>query len=175
MQQILELFVLSACGIGAVADLRSKRIPNVLTFGAALTALALQASFGLRAFFMAFAIMSLVATAGFFVFSFKLIGGGDVKLIAAIAGAFGFPDAIPFVLYTMLAGGVLSLAYALGRGTLKTSMQNTFAVAHPLLYRQLPAGLPATTAKMPYGLAIFVGAALVVLSHSYAPFLRLPL
>ncbi|MDQ2872644.1 MAG: prepilin peptidase [Candidatus Eremiobacteraeota bacterium] len=172
---VIEVFVLAVCAAGAIFDLRSTRIPNALTFGAAAAALALRGAMGLESFAIALLVMTVVAAAGLFLFSFKLIGGGDVKLIAAIAGAFSFPDVVPFVLYTMLGGGVLSLAYALSRGSLRQTVQNTYAVAHPLLYRQLPVGMPATTSKMPYGLAILAGAALVVLSRTYAPFLSLPI
>ena len=175
MLYIIDIFALAACGIGAFMDLRFRRIPNALTFGAAIGALGLHAALGIASFATALLVMTIVTTIGLFLFSFKLIGGGDVKLVAAVAGAFSFPDAVPFVLYTMIGGGVLALAYAFARGTLKQTAQNTFVAALPLLYRRLPASLPAVTEKMPYGLAIFMGASLIVLSHGVAPFLRLPI
>ncbi|MGZ3532762.1 MAG: A24 family peptidase [Vulcanimicrobiaceae bacterium] len=172
---IIDVFALAACGTGALLDLRFKRIPNVLTFGAAICALGLHAALGIASFATAVLVMMLVGAAGLFLFNFKLIGGGDVKLIAAIAGAFSFPDAVPFVLYTMVGGGVLSLAYAFARGTLRQTAQNAFVAVAPLLYRKMPGSLPAVTDKMPYGLAILMGASLVVLSHGIASFLRLPI
>ncbi|GAC1507258.1 MAG: hypothetical protein NVS1B14_12240 [Vulcanimicrobiaceae bacterium] len=171
----VELLVLIACAAGACTDIARKRIPNVLTFTTAALALAIHAAAGLSSLAVALLVMTVVAAGGLFLFSFRWIGGGDVKLIAAVAGAVSFPDCIGFVLYTMLAGGVLSIAVALARGTLKQSFAGAFIVAHPLLYRATPVALPATTKKMPYGVAIFIGAALIVLSHSVAPFLRLPI
>ncbi|HEY8313877.1 MAG TPA: prepilin peptidase [Candidatus Baltobacteraceae bacterium] len=174
MQHAIEFLALAACGAGAITDIRSKRIPNALTLSAAVVALALHAMLGPVSLAKAALVMVVVLAAGIAVFRLKLIGGGDVKLVAAIAGAFGFPDAVPFVLYTMVAGGVLAIAYALSRGTLRQTVQNTLVATQPLLYRRLPVALPATTEKMPYGLAIFIGASFVVLSHAYAPFLRFP-
>ncbi len=171
----VELLILVACAIGACTDIARKRIPNALTFTTAAVALVMHAAAGWTSFAVALLVMTLVATGGLFLFSFRWIGGGDVKLIAAVAGAVSFPDCIAFVLYTMLAGGILSVAVALARGTLKQSLQGAFIVAHPLLYRVTPVALPATTKKMPYGVAIFIGAVLIVLSHSILPFLRLPI
>lgn len=172
----LDLIILSACAIGACTDLASKRIPNILTVSMALVALGIHATLGLPSLALCLLTMTLIAAAGFFLFSYRLIGGGDVKLIAAVGGALSFPACVPFLLYTMLAGGVLAVIVAAARGTLKQSCTGAaFSVAHPLLYRTGGFYLPAVTSKIPYGVAIFCGAALAVLSTTLLPMLRLPL
>lgn len=172
---VLDSIVLVACALGAGTDLAFKRIPNVLTAAAAVAVLGLQAAHGLPALAESLLTMTLIAAAGFFLFSFRLIGGGDVKLIAVAGGAFGFPACIAFVLFTMVAGGVLALAVAGARGTFKQSCYAAFASAHPLLYRTGGFSLPAVTGKIPYGVAIFAGALVTVLSATVLPILRLPL
>jgi prepilin peptidase CpaA len=171
----LDLIILSACAIGACTDIASKRIPNVLTICTALIALAFHATLGLPSLALCLLTMTLIGAAGFFLFSFRLIGGGDVKLIAAVGGALSFPACLPFLLYTMLAGGVLALVVAAARGTFKESCSAAFSAAHPLLYRTGNFYLPAVTGKIPYGVAIFSGAALAILSTTFLPNLRLPL
>ena len=172
---ILDLAVLAACATGACSDLLTKRIPNVIPLTLAVVALLIHASAGLPSLAISLLTMTLIAAAGFFLFSFRLIGGGDVKLIAAAGGALGFPGSIPFLLFTMLAGGVLALVVAAMRGTLKSSCYSVYASAHPLLHRSAGFSLPAVSGKMPYGVAIFCGALATVLSASALPFLHLPL
>lgn len=47
--------------------------------------------------------------AGAFLFRMKLVGGGDVKLLAAVTIWAGSGLALPMILVTMLAGGVLGV------------------------------------------------------------------
>ena len=111
--------VLAASLVGAVCDVRARRVPNVLV-GA-------------------------------------LIGGGDVKLLAAAAGTLGYSAALSFVLLTLLCGGVIGLAYATVRGRLQATYANMQAVTLPLLAGVAPAR-PANGLVMPYAVSIFAGA-----------------
>lgn len=119
----LDLLIILACAAGACTDLAFKRIPNALTIATALIALGIHAATGLSSLAFALLIMFLTGAAGFFLFSLRLIGGGDVKLLAAVAGALSFPSCVGFLLYTMVAGGVLALVVAAARGTLKASLK----------------------------------------------------
>jgi len=170
----LDLIILSACAAGACTDVAFRRIPNSLTIATAALAAGMHAADGLASLALCLLTMSVVATAGFFLFNYRLIGGGDVKLIAAAAGGFGFPAFLPFLLYTMLAGGMLALIVAAIRGTFKQSCYSAFSATYPLVYRT-GFYLPPATGKMPYGLAIFAGAALALLSATIIPLLRIPL
>jgi prepilin peptidase CpaA len=80
-----------------------------------------------------------VLACGFWLFSRRLIGGGDAKLLAVAALWFGFDNLLPFLAATALAGGVLSLAY--------------------LALNAARAGLGrASEPTIPYGAAVAVGA-----------------
>lgn len=169
----LDFLIILACAAGACTDLAFKRIPNALTIATALIALGIHAASGFPSLALSLATLILTGAAGFFLFNLRLIGGGDVKLIAAIAAALSFPACLGFLLYTMVAGGVLALVVATARGTFKASVSSVTAAAAPV-FNGGAFSMPATTTKIPYGVAIFCGAILSVLSTAGLPFLRLP-
>jgi len=150
--------VLAASLIGAVCDVRTRRVPNILV--GALLVCGLIESFALsgwKGVGINLAVTAVILLAGTVAFSFKFIGGGDVKLLAAAAGTLGYPAAVPFVLLTLLSGGVVGLAYAAVRGRLQATYANMQAVTLPLLSGVAPVR-PANGLAMPYAVSIFAGA-----------------
>jgi len=126
----------------AATDLKSRRISNNLS----LTILVL---------FTAFAVLQLLAGAdwkstvlwpvvaativfafGLGLFAARLMGGGDVKLMAAVALFAGPALSLNFILYVTIAGGLVALA---------TLLHARIKVAD------------TSTAKVPYGVAITCG------------------
>jgi prepilin peptidase CpaA len=170
--------VLVACAIAVVTDLRARSIPNAVTIPLALAGTALAATHGIVPALASIAIVLATLVIGTFFFSMGWLGGGDVKLLAAGAGALGFHDTLPFLLYTSIGGGALALVVALATGSLRPVVASALAMARPFLYKGTVApAAPATSIKLPYGVAIAFGALLVALSHTVAPFLtlRIPL
>jgi|SRR5271170_1185522 len=167
--------VLVACAIGVGTDLRSRRIPNVLTAGLALAALALHAAQGWVSLLVAIGTLLAVLFIGFVFFSFGWLGGGDVKLLAAAAAALGLPDAVPFLIYTSIGGGLLALGVALATGRLRSVLGSVVLLLRPFTHKGTVAIAPAKSITLPYAVAIAFGALAVALSHTAAPFLRLPL
>jgi prepilin peptidase CpaA len=111
--------------VACVFDVRTRRIPNALTFGAAIAGVLFhRLADGPEGV--------LVAAAGWLVglglflpfFALRGMGGGDVKLLAALGAWVGPQDALWLAVYTGIAGGVLGVGVALSRGYLKTAMQN---------------------------------------------------
>ncbi len=129
---IATWLVLGACALAVLTDLRSRRIPNALTAALAIAALALHATQGPVAFAVACATLVGVLLIGFVAFSFGWLGGGDVKLLAAGAAALGLPDAVPFLIYTAIGGGVLALVVAIAMGRLKSVLASVAHAASPL-------------------------------------------
>lgn len=148
---------------GCVTDLRTRRIPNVLTISAASAAIAfhvlqsgghgaVQAVLGLA-----------VGLALFFpLFALGGLGGGDVKLLAAL-GAWMGPQATLWVaLWAAMAGGPLALVVALSRGYLRTAFANIWSLLmfwrvaglrpHPAVNLETPG-----TPRLPYAVPIAVG------------------
>ena len=155
---LLLATVLAAALVGAVSDLRTRRVPNVLV-GVLLLAGLIENFYlaGWHGAVIDLGVAAAVLAAGTVAFSFKLIGGGDVKLIAAAAGTLGYPAGISFVLFTLLCGGVLALAYAALRGRLHATLANVQAATLPLLFGVRPVR-PHDGLAMPYAVAVFAGA-----------------
>ena len=149
--------------VAAACDLRSRRIPNLLTFGAALAALAYHAVTG--------GPWALASSAGgWFVgaiiflipFALRGLGGGDLKLLAALGAWIGPQDALWLALYTGVAGGVMAVIVALYYGYLRRALRNVWL----LLCHLRVAGLQAmpdltldgsSAPKLAYALPILMG------------------
>ena len=149
--------------VAAVWDIKSRRIPNLLTLPAFACALLLRGIlFGWKE-----ASLALVAglLAGIVFFLFHIAGGmgaGDVKLITALAPFYGLA-ALPYLLiFTSIAGGVMAVFQALRHGRLRETFSNigTLAVHH------VQTGLTphedlnvknGATLRLPYAIAIYAG------------------
>jgi prepilin peptidase CpaA len=113
--------VLLAC----IPDLRTRRIPNALTFGAALVALAFHvATNGLSGAAMSVSGWFLGAALFFPFFALRGMGAGDVKLLAAVGAWVGPSQVIWVALLTSVAGGVLGIVVALFHGYLRNAWTN---------------------------------------------------
>ena len=111
--------------IACATDLRTQRIPNVLTFGAALAGLvahiALDGASG-----------ALTAAGGWLTglliflpfFALGGMGGGDVKLLAALGAWLGAYETLYLAMYTGVAGGALAVVVAFSRGYLGVALRN---------------------------------------------------
>ena len=111
--------------IACVTDIRTRRIPNVLTFGAALAALVFHgATAGLQG--LTHAALGWVVGVAIFMPFFLLrgMGGGDIKLLAALGAWLGPGDAFWLAVYASLAGGVMAIVFSLARGYLMTALRN---------------------------------------------------
>ena len=117
--------VLAVALVAVVFDVRTRRIPNWLTFGAALAALAYGAfDAGLPG--VGTAAAGWIAGAALF-FPFFALGGmgaGDVKLLAALAAWLGPSESVWLAMFAAMAGGVLGLVGRARRGYLRTAISN---------------------------------------------------
>ena len=149
--------------IGAGTDLKSRKIPNLLTAPAILAGLLMHLSLdGWRGLLSALAAALLC---GFVYLIFHLAGGmgaGDVKMITAAGCLAGLSNCGYLLVLTALTGGVMAIGLALARGRLKATLFNVFTLTnhhkeqgltpHPELNV-----LNASTLRLPYGLAIAAG------------------
>ena len=121
-----------AIGLVVIAvawDLATRRIPNLLTFGAAL------AAFAVHAYVEGWtgagtSLAGWVVGAAFFFpfFALRGMGAGDVKLLAAV-GAWLGPAAIVWVaLFSGVAGGVFGLVVAALSGYLNKAFANLYGL-----------------------------------------------
>jgi prepilin peptidase CpaA len=149
--------------IGAISDWRTRRIPNLLTGSSILMGLLLHLVLGgWRQMGMAAAAGLLGGAAFFLFFVAGGMGGGDVKLMAAVGCIAGFGSLMNLFFSTVLIGGIFALALAILRGRLKSTLANVGALIfhhgrcgllqHPELNL-----LNSETLRLPYGLAIAAG------------------
>jgi prepilin peptidase CpaA len=116
---------LTAC----VTDLRTRRIPNRLTLGAAAAGVIVQVIAAGSNGALAAASGWLLGAVLFLPF-FMLggMGGGDVKLLAALGAWLGPHDTLWLAVYSALAGGVLGVIVAVMHGYLRSAFANIFAM-----------------------------------------------
>lgn len=148
---------------GAFHDARSRRIPNRLT----LTAMA--AGFGARAALggwlgLESALWGALLAGGIFFLLFVVggMGGGDVKLMAAVGAWVGVGEVAPILLVAALAGGVLAIVYMIANGTVVRTLRNSVI----LMQHHVTSGLQphpqlniqeSGTTRVPFGVAIAAG------------------
>jgi prepilin peptidase CpaA len=167
--------VLAASAVAAYTDVATRRIPNALAIALCVAGVAVHVTEGFAPVFAALALALAVMIVGTLIFSLGLIGGGDVKLVAAAAAALGSPgDVVALVLYTMLAGGIIALIFSLAQRRIGTTLANVRAISSAVAIGLRPTA-PTSSTTMPYALAIFAGAALLASAHTFAPMLRISL
>jgi prepilin peptidase CpaA len=101
----------------------------VLTFGAALAGVVVQGFFG-------GSNAALSAVGGWITgtllflpfFLLRGMGGGDVKLLAALGAWLGPRETLWVAAYSLIAGGLLGVIVAVARGYLTTALRNIFAM-----------------------------------------------
>jgi len=154
---------LAVAAAAAVSDLRTRRIPNFLTFGAAIAGLAYHLAIAGIGGLGQSAAGWFVGAAVFIVpFALRGLGGGDVKLLAALGAWVGPWDVLWLALYAGIAGGVMAVFVALGTGYLQRALHNIWM----LLLHWRVAGLRAlpeltletsSAPKLAYAIPIFAG------------------
>jgi len=97
--------------LAGIFDCLTLKIPNWLTATVALLFIPAALLTGMPGhdYLIHFASALIVLAAGFALYAAGLFGAGDAKLMAAAALWFGWPASMPFIVYTVLAGGVLAV------------------------------------------------------------------
>ena len=161
----------------AVIDVRRHRIPNWLTLSGTAFGLLYSA---VVPFYMHHGFLwSLGGWAIGFGLLFpcwlmRIMGAGDVKLMAMAGALLGVTGVIPAILASFIAGGVLAVGYSIRHGRLRDMLGNVGRVLHLGSVAAL-CGMPmqmATTGwqsvgKMPFGLAIASGTIVAVVATNF--------
>lgn len=165
---IITAVTLTIALIACVTDIRSRRIPNVLTFGAALAGLIFHLVTGGRDAGFDSAMGYLAGTALFLPF-FVLggMGAGDIKLLAALGAWVGPHEVLWLAISASIAGGVFAVVVGLARGYLRTAFRNVLNLVqfwwltgfrpHPEVTLERGAG-----PRLAYAIPIFIGTAVTL-------------
>ena len=151
-------------------DLKTRKIPNYLTFGAALAGLAynLGAS-GWGG--LGDGLLGLLLGLGFLILPYIMggMGAGDVKALAALGAWLGPTGILYLFCYMAIAGGLMSLAVLIGKGLLWQKIRRGWVCLCSLLFCQ---GLDKTVSSppmqiikgIPYGVAIALGMTMLLVT-----------
>jgi prepilin peptidase CpaA len=154
--------------IACVTDFRSRRIPNVLTFGSSAAAVVFYSITNGWAG-LGTSLAGLALGCALFLPWFLLggMGAGDVKLLAALGAWAGPVNAVWIALYAGIAGGVFAVIVALFRGYLAEMFRNLWGLLafwrvmgvqpHPELTLRTGRG-----PRLPYAFPITAGAVVVL-------------
>lgn len=136
-------------------DIASFTIPNFLQAGLilAFVGFALVSHIPIPALGTHFLAGSVALVAGFALFAFGYIGGGDAKLFACVALWLGFHDLAAYTLVACVLGGGLSLAIL----SLRKLPLPAFLIRHSWMLR-----LHDPKEGVPYGVALAAGLFLIL-------------
>jgi len=160
--------VLCVAAMACVTDIRRRRIPNVLTFGAAAAGVVFHgATGGTHGLVLAVSGWSVGLLVFLPFFMLGGMGGGDVKLLAALGAWVGPGDAVWLAIYSSLAGGVLGVGVALSRNYLGTALRNlkTMFVSWWLVGPRPLASMTLEDSKAPrlaYAVPMLIGAMVTI-------------
>lgn len=153
MHSAVSVAAVGVLAIVAYGDVRARRIPNALCLAIAMLGLvriastrdAVAASYTLLAATAIFVITLLLFRRG-------IVGGGDAKLITAVALLIGHHNLLGFLFLMSLAGGVLAVL-VLARDNLGPRLARSWST---ISRRPFPAPGSAALGQstVPYGLAI---------------------
>ena len=172
-ERVAQVVLAGVVIVAAVSDLKKGKVYNWLTYPAVAAGLAFGALEGwahghawdgfanhLAGFGLGFGVLFVAYIMGG-------MGGGDVKLMAAVGAFVGWPGAVDTVFYSFLVAVVVGLALVVWRGQTRTLL-GRLAVAVRLL--PIPGvktdeAIPETTAGVPFGFAVCLGTLWHVAEH----------
>lgn len=180
------IFPIGPCVVALVVvamayDLHARRIPNWLVATGLVTALPVQVlAHGLPIgpiWWIAGALTGgLLMTPGYLM---RMVGAGDVKLMAAVGALLGPRGALEAVLATAAAGGLLSLVALMQRRRLRRGVTGAMSTLITMAVEpgeSLSAGLAAmkepmqqaqsSIGSMPYGVAIAIGSVITLIVNT---------
>ena len=166
--------VLGASLVAAFWDLRSRRIPNLLTAPLLLCGWVESAWLcGGQGLLDSLVATLLLAAPFVLLYAFGGGGAGDAKLMGALGSWLGVVSGIAVLLAVCLCGMALAIAFALSKRRLGAALANISGAVFGLLQpvfghgklrqagREAVRLMPGAgeSQQMPYGLAIFAGSA----------------
>ncbi|MEP6872780.1 MAG: prepilin peptidase [Burkholderiales bacterium] len=157
--------------IAVAADIRFRRVPNELVLSGIVLAVAAHAlvlkmdavPLAGPAWWSPLAGLAVGFALLLPLYLLRATGAGDVKLMAMVGTFVGASTVLAATLYTLLAGGLLSLVFMLGRGVAAQTIANVRFMLTDWAQRAISgqgarfAPLQTTAARLPYAVAIALG------------------
>jgi prepilin peptidase CpaA len=163
--------------VAIITDLRSRRIPNILTFTAFGIAVAVRLIFqgwlGLG-----IALSGAVAAPGVLLLLHmgRGLGMGDVKLAMAVGAFLGPTMAVISMLAAAIVGGVIAIGLLMRRGQMMSEFLSLCLIGLPFVKARkqhsepadnTPASAAPAVLTMPYGVAIGIGSLATLVVYTW--------
>ena len=159
--------------IAGIIDYRTYRIPNWLTLSGALFGLVYSAldSNIHHGFLWSLGGLGLGLLAMLPAYALRVMGAGDVKLMAMVGAFLGYTGIPLAILCTFIAGGIAALGFASCRGVLGRMLVNVKDIASTAAFSVFGGMQPdlamrrgASIGRLPYGVSIAIGTIAYVLA-----------
>jgi prepilin peptidase CpaA len=169
----IDVFTILLLVLCAGWDLKYRKIPNWATLPGIVLGLGLNVLHGGWAGIKASGLGFLVGFGALLVlFILGWMGGGDVKLMAAVGALKGYPFVVSALFYSLVVGVVIGVALLIwNRKTLRT-FKNLFFVVFSRVSKLIPKQDidREQTQKIPFGLAIVLGTLWAVIAgYAWSP------
>jgi prepilin peptidase CpaA len=156
---IVVAAVAASVTVAAIVDMKTRRVPNWLTFGVAAIGVTLASAHvdgvGPLGALEGLAVGLLLMLPGHVI---GKTGAGDVKLLAALGTLLGPRSIAMAFLYTAIAGGALAVLVAIRRGRLRRTMESAATLMRTGGANVAEIEKPSTDNRFAYAPAIAVGA-----------------
>jgi len=151
--------VMAVTTVAAAVDLKTRRVPNWLTFGTAALGIAMATahvnSVGVVGAFEGLLVGLLLMLPGHVI---GRTGAGDVKLLASLGTLLGPRSIAMAFLYSAIAGGALAMLVAMQRRRLRETLEGTATLVCTGGANAGDLEKPSTNNRFAYAPAIAVGA-----------------
>ncbi len=149
--------------IAALSDLATRTIPNSICVALAAIGLFARMALGPTELLSSLGATAILFALLFFAWSRGMLGGGDVKIMSAVALGLAPLDCLSFLEGTALTGGAIALFYLLvGKLLPKTGPAHSRLLLPRLA--MIEAWRMRRRVSMPYGLAIAAGGAITLIN-----------
>ncbi len=161
----LEAALLVLVTVAAFTDLRVGRIPNWLTYPAWVFGIAFAAAAdgwsGVSGSLLGFA----VGFAPFFLlYVMGGMGGGDVKLMAAVGAIMGYPFILNAMITSILVGGLVAILIVIWEGRLWQALRFLGTTVGKVFVPGLARESLVAEQTVPFGVAICLGTFLTLMT-----------
>ena len=160
--------------VAGVIDYRTYRIPNWLTVSGAVFGLlySMLGSNVHQGFLWSLGGLALGLLTMLPMYALRVMGAGDVKLMAMVGTFLGYTGTPLAILCTFIAGGIAALGFALYRGVLGRMLVNVKDIASTAAFSIFGGMQPdlvmrpgASIGRLPYGVSIAIGTIAYVLAN----------
>ena len=146
-------------------EIKARRIPNWLTLGSIVLGLGAALIEGGSEGLIDSSLGLAVAGGLFLPFCLLgVVGGGDMKLMAAVGAITGWPMVLRVLCNTCIAGGLIAVAIMAWNGVLLTTLANAFRIMVGMQRRSKGLRNPP---MVPYALAITLGTLVAVFFQDF--------